>query len=105
MSCCCLLTTLVPRSAEVREALQVLYLNNDSANLEDLLRTTRVSVKSELVDHVEDPEFKVDVKDVVDEHAFDNIKAEAWTMIMNQMDQMILRIKKRTRTGSLREKL
>jgi len=60
------------RSAEVREALQVLYLKNDSSSLKDLLRMTQVSVKSEIVDKIEDP----DVKDIIDNHAFDNEEDE-----------------------------
>ena len=74
--CGCLLTTFVHRLAEVVEALKVLYLKNDPSSLENLLRTTGVSVKSELVDAIEDHEFKVDIKDVLDEHAFNNIEDE-----------------------------
>ena len=55
----------------MREALQVLYLKNDSSSLEDLLRMTQISVKTEVADHDEEHEFKADVKNIVDDHAFD----------------------------------
>ena len=53
----------------MREALQVLYLKNDSSSLENLLRM--ISVKTEVADHDEEHEFKADVKNIVDNHAFD----------------------------------
>ena len=63
----------------MREALQVLYLKNDSSSLEDLLRMTQISVKTEVADHDEEHEFKADVKNIVDDHAFEDERADNYS--------------------------